>query len=339
MDQVDFGYVGRGGLTIYISCLQRYLSARFVQDRDGAVLNRHEAAWKKLVTKAETVFYFLVEEGIKCGFDVDSILEIPTSNGSTCFSDASRCSKRILDYIIERGIKVNCIQTNMMVPAFKYPDLTIPMMKEGINPHVINCDGLCQIDLYPTRFESEESKRLLAHFPRSIHFSIEDISCENTCPSDCSSKFEKFYFKNGEFAKMTDANRIGQGGFGSVFKGLFHGKEKAMKCVLIGQIQNQLYSKNAVSDLEKNISEIRIQMASGGSGITVPEAFVRQQNQEQDQNGIWIAENYNIFIYPLYDCNLYELHENHFDQFNDEISIDILKQCLTRECSNRIREG
>ena len=33
---------------------------------------------------------------------------------------------------------------------------------------------------------------------------------------------------------MTDGNRIGQGGFGSVFKGKFHGKDKALKCVLIG---------------------------------------------------------------------------------------------------------
>ena len=111
---------------------------------------------------------------------------------------------------------------------------------------------------------------------------------------------------------MTDANRIGQGGFGSVFKGLFHGKEKALKCVLIGQIKSTTYMKDLVSDLEKNISEIRIQMASGGSGIIVPEAFVRQQNQEQDANGKWIAKNYNIYVYPLYDCNLYELYENHF---------------------------
>ena len=84
---------------------------------------------------------------------------------------------------------------------------------------------------------------------------------------------------------MTDANRIGQGGFGKVFKGLFHGKEKAMKCVLIGRIEWQENVKDSVSDLERNISEIRIQMASGGTGIIVPDAFVRQQNQEKDDNG------------------------------------------------------
>ena len=324
MDQVDFGYVDRGGFTIYRICFQRYLNARYG-------LKRPEAEWKKLVTKTETVFHFLVEEGNKRGFNVDSIMEIPTSTGSTCFSEASQCSKKIIKYIIGRGIQVNSITTEMVVPDFEYSDLAVPMMEAGINPRVIRYDGKSEIDMFLSSFKSDEAKQLLDRFPRSIHFSIEDISCENTC----SSAFKKFYFKNGEFVKMTDENRIGQGGFGSVFRGTFHGKDKALKCVLIGQIQYQTYTDDTVSDLEKNISEIRIQMASGGSGIIVPEAFIRQQNQEQDDNGKWIAKNYNVYVYPLYDCNLYELHENHFDQFSDEILVDILQQCLTRKCSNR----
>ena len=327
MDQVDFGYVDKDGWTIYIICFQIYIDARFD-------LKRPEAEWKNLVSKTETVFDFLVKEGNERGFDVDSILEIPTSTGETCFRIASQCSKKIMDYIIQRGIQVNTITTDMMVPVFEYPELAIPMMKEGINPNVIKYNGLSQIDMHPSSFGSEEAKQLLAKFPRSIHFSIEDINCETTCLPGCTSAFKKFYFKNGEFVKMTDANRIGQGGFGSVFKGIFHGKGKAMKCVLIGQIQSQTYVKDSVSDLEKNISEIRIQMATTGSGIIVPEAFVRQQNQEKNDNGKWIAKNYNVYVYPLYDCNLYKFHEKHFDQFTDEILSDILCKCLTRKCSN-----
>ena len=67
----------------------------------------------------------------------------------------------------------------------------------------------------------------------------------------------------------------------------------------------------------------------------VHQAFVRQQNQEKDDNGKWISRNYNVFVYPLYDCNLYELHEKHFDQFTDAILGDILSKCLTRKCLNR----
>ena len=327
MQQVDLGYVGIDGTTIYRQCFQTYIDARFA-------LKRPKAEWKKMVSKTETVFDFLVEEGNKRGFDIDSILEIPSSTGSTCFNIASQCSKKIMQYIIKRGIKVNSIKTNMMVPDFEYPELAVPMMEAGINPHVIDFNGNSKVDLDPYSFRSDEAKKLLAQFLTSIHFSIEDINCENTCPSDCSSKFERFYFKNGEFVEMTNANRIGQGGFGSVFKGTFHGKNKALKCVLIGQIKNQSMIKDAVSDLEKNISEIRIQMASGGSGIIVPEAFIRQQNQEQDSNGKWIAKNYNVYVYPLYDCNLYKFHEKHFDQFTDEILSDILSKCLTRKSSN-----
>ena len=323
MDQVDFDYVGRNGFTIYNRCFQRYITARFS-------MKRPRDEWQKLVNETEILFDFLIKEGIKRGFDVDSILEIPNSTGSTCFDVVSRCSEKITNYFIERGIKVNSINTDMMIPDFVYPDLAVPMMTKGINPHVINYNGNSQIDHYPSSFESEDAQHLLTQFPRSIHFSIEDISCENTCQPDCPSTFKRFYFKNGEIVEMTDSNRIGQGGFGNVFKGIFHGRKKAMKCVLIGQIEAQEDVSEAVSYLEKNISEIRIQMASGGSGIIVPEAFVRQQNQEQDDDGDWIARNYNVFIYPLYDCNLYELHSHNFDQFTETIIADIIDQCFVR---------
>ena len=110
-----------------------------------------------------------------------------------------------------------------------------------------------------------------------------------------------------------------------------------MKCVCIGRIEWQSKIKDAVSDLQNNISEIRIQMASGGSGIIVPEAFVRQQNQEKDSNGKWIAKNYNIYVYPLYDCNLYELHEQHFGAFTEEIIGNIIHQCFIRNGFHIIR--
>ena len=330
MDNVDFGYVGRGGFTIYHQCFQIYTNARFI-------LKRPEAELSKLVTKMESVFSFLVAEGNKRGFDLDSILEIPASNGSTCLVIASHCSKSITKFIIQRGIKANNITTEMMVPRFKYPDLAVPMMKLGINPYVIDYSGDNQIDLFPSSFESKEAKQLMVQFPRSIHFSIEDIFCEHTCQSDCLSTFKRFYFKNGEFVKMIESNRIGRGGFGSVFKGSFHGQDKAMKCVPTGRIEHRVDVLDAVSDLEKifqNISEIkwlRIQMASRGSGIVVPEAFVRQQNQEKDVNGKWIAKNYNVYVYPLYDCNLYELHQKYFDQFTEEITGNIIHLCFNRK--------
>ena len=163
----------------------------------------------------------------------------------------------------------------MMVPEFEYPNLAVQMMEKGINPHVIACTGTSPVVFDSSSFESEEAQSLLSQFQRSVHFSIEDIKCKETCPPDCSSKFRKFYCKNGPLVEMKDENRIGEGGFGMVFRQLFHGEPMAMKCMLIGKIEPRDLIKDIVSELEKNISEFRIQFATSGSGVIVPVAFVR----------------------------------------------------------------
>ena len=283
--------------------------------------------------KTEKVFDFLVGEGRKNVLDIDSILQIPDSSGLTCFSIASQWSEKICKYIIGREIKVNSINTSMMIPDFQYPDLAIRMMLKEINPHVINYAGNSQVDLFPSSFENKQAKELLAQFPRSFHFAIQDIDCEYSCSAACPSNFRRFFFKNGALVEMTDKNRIGRGGFGMVFRQLFHETLMAMKCLLMGKIENRTYVHESVSDLEKAISELRIQEKIGtvGSGVIVPVAYVRQQNQEQDVNGKWVAQNYHIYIYPLYDCNLHELRESYSDQFTEEILGDIIAQCFKRK--------
>ena len=330
MEQVDFAYNDHEGVTIYRRCFELYLRARFVWERP-------EADWTKLLTKVEHVFEILVTEGNKNGFNVNAILKFPDSSGLTCYSIASGCSEKICNYILERGIEVNSITIDMVVADFKYSGLALRMMTKKTNPYVIDCSGNSQIDYFPSNFESKVAKSLLEKFSRSVHFSIEDIECEESCPADCSSEFKKFYFKNGALVEMTEENRIGSGGFGMVFQQLFHGKPMAMKCVLLGKIEFRQNVRDLVSDLEKNISEIRIQIATAGSGIIVPVAFVRQQNQEQNSNGKWIAKNYNVFIYPLYDCNLYELHEKYLVQFTEEIVTDVINQCFIRTGSYQKR--
>ena len=224
----------------------------------------------------------------------------------------------------------------MMVPFFTYPDLAIRMMEKGINPHVSAFYGSSQLEYYPSSFQNDKAKLLLSQFSRSVHFSIEDINCGDTCPADCSSELKRFYCKNDALVEMSDENRIGTGGFGMVFRQLFHGRLMAMKCVWTEVINvPSLQIVDALAVLDENILEIRTQTSIVGPGVLVPVAFVRQQDQEQDENEKWIANNYNVFIYPLYNCNLYELHENHYDDFTDEVLRNILSQCLTRKCSNR----
>ena len=245
MDEVDFAFVGKDSKTlentliinqyvkrrpytakyertIYSQCSRLLLACRSSQDKT-------EAKCLSLISKVETVFHFLVEEGTKRGFDVDSILEIPSIDGTTCFSYASGFSEKISKTIIERGVKINNIRANMETPEFNFPSLAVPMMIRGLNPYVITNDGKNQIDKSPLSFVSEEAKKLLIQCSRSIHFSIDDIDCSNSCANDCPSNYRRFYFKNGEFVKMSNSNQIGRGGFGNVFKGSFHGEDKAIK--------------------------------------------------------------------------------------------------------------
>ena len=118
-----------------------------------------------------------------------------------------------------------------------------------------------------------------------------------------------------------------------VFKIEFHGKQMAAKCVRIGKIEFQKLTEDAQSDLQKNIAEYTTQLGSPGSGIIVPTAICRQQDQKEE-NGKWIAINYNIFIYPKFDLNLYEFHEKYYGQFTEEILANIIDQCITRKSSN-----
>ena len=89
--------------------------------------------------ETEKVFYYMVEQGRLYGYNMDSILEIPNSSGTTCFGIAVQCSQKISKYIIGRDIQVNSITTDMMVPEFKYPGPGFPGISgiPGINPHVI----------------------------------------------------------------------------------------------------------------------------------------------------------------------------------------------------------
>ena len=106
MNKVDFGYVGKNKCTIYNQCFDSYVNSRFIQERSKADMTN-------LLAATEIVFEFLVEEGNKLGFNIDSILENPTTSGSTCFFLASQFSKKIMNYILDREIKVNSITADM----------------------------------------------------------------------------------------------------------------------------------------------------------------------------------------------------------------------------------
>ena len=62
---------------------------------------------------------------------------------------------------------------------------------------------------------------------------------------------------------MTDKNRIGSGGFGMVYRSLFHGEEMAMKFTLV-EVGIRDFIRE---DFEKKISELIIQKKVGNSSV------------------------------------------------------------------------
>ena len=353
MKQIQFDDVDSDGLTIYTIFLRRTrrIYRELTSKKRGIVkveLSRPiEDKLSQLIEKTETVFNLLLEEGIQNEYrlqrNVDLILEYPDLSGSTCFSYASEFSEIICNKIMDRGVTVNHINTSMMVPSFKFPDLTVPMMDKEINPHVISHTGKSQVDDYPTIFESSKAKQSLdklseamseyrkngSILKRSVHFSTEDIDCTE-CTPECPTKFKRFHPKNNALVQMIEKNRIGSGGFSRVYKGVFHGQDKAMKCIPLIVTEEHNFISDAVSELEKHMSEIRVQIAASGPGVVIPEACVLQQNQEKDANDKWIAQNFSIFIFPLYDYNLCEFYDKYQARFTDKILADIIHQCFTR---------
>ena len=349
MKQVQFDDVDSDGLTIYTMCLRRTrriyreLTSKKREHVKVELSRPIEEKLSRLIEKTESVFKLLLEEGIqnekRLKRNLDSILEHSDLSGSTCFSYASEFSEIICNTIMDRGVTVNHINSSMMVPSFKFPDLTVPMMNNDINPYVISHTGKSQLDDYSTNFASPETTQLLNRFKtidgqvKSVHFSTEDIDCTDCtpkCPTNCPAKFKRFQPKNDSLVQMIETNQIGSGGFSRVYKGVFRGQNKAMKCVPLIVMKEQNFISDAISELEKQMSEIRIQIAAKGPGVVIPEACILQQNQEKDVNDKWIAQNFSIFIFPLYNCNLCEFHDENQSQFTDKILANIIHQCFTR---------
>ena len=109
MKQVDFNYVDEDGDSIYFHHAYR-----------GA-----GGSDEKL-----EVLKFLVNEGEKNGFDVNAILEKADENRWTCFV-RYWFNENIRKYLLDRGIKINSITTNMCIPDFRFPDLAVQMMSKG----------------------------------------------------------------------------------------------------------------------------------------------------------------------------------------------------------------
>ena len=261
MDENDFVFIDNDGFTIYRMCFDRYLNARWT-------LEKPEEDWSKLVTKVEETFFWLVDQGQKkLGIEgVNLIIQRPSSTGETCFLLATQCSPKIAKFILTQDIKINSITTDMIIPSFEYPELAEQTMIKNINPKVIEYDGISEFERWPGSFKNSKCKELAERFSRSIHFATEDTVCSINCGYICKSKLKAFFCENEPLVDVSEKNKLGTGGFGTVYGGKWHGEDVAMKCISIGQIKEQDFIDDAIADFEKNISEYQSQLVAKGSG-------------------------------------------------------------------------
>ena len=337
MHKVDFGYVDAyHGATLYHSCLQGYIS--MIEKERQIKLTQKEISQRTL----DNLIY-LIEKGNQHYANISKILSKPNQIGETVFMTMCFESgiKSITEFLLRWDIEINIIQLdfgtcNLMV----LPEFNETFLAKKMNPKIINDSGRSPLDFLEqsSMTISPKLRKLIDMYPNAVYFSTVPQLCNDNCKKYCKSKMEPFRIGmngNGEYITADDSTRIGQGGFGTVFRGDWHNKDSAFKYILIRDQANQNlnYVHEAYNQFNKNIIEYREHLdvsKNPNSGVIIPTAFYRQQLQSKNDNGKWVAFNYNVFVYPLYDCNLHELHSNHYDMMTTEVKLDIIDQCFTR---------
>ena len=185
-----------------------------------------------------------------------------------------------------------------------------------------------QFAFWSEHFQSETCQDIVAQLSDAVYYSIHDQNCLPDCPDHCRSNMKRFDAFNGVYLEQDEQRLMAQGGFGRVYPGVWHGKEAAFKFVPVGKMTDNVYQEDMQSDMETNILEYTIQYESEGDSVLIPIGNYRQQTQQRNmENGRLIASNYNVYVYPKYDMNAYDLHKKHYNDFNDDIIYSIMDQC------------
>ena len=324
------------GSTLYHMCIQGYVAKMAGNPRTKLTM-------ADIIQRTIKNLLYMIDKGEQHKADLQKVLSKPNDIGDTVFETVCYTlgEKSVVDKLLELNIDINIVKLNFETCSLiTLPEYNEILLKRKMNPKIINSSGLSPLGVLQQSSISITPKlrKLINMYPNAVYFSTVQQSCDEKCSKYCKSKMEPFRIGmngNGEYITADDSTRIGHGGFGTVFNGEWHGRDSAFKYILIRDetSQNTTYVHERYNNFNKNIIEYREQMDVSrhpNSGVIIPNAFNRQQLQKQDDSGKWIAFNYNVFVYPRYDCNLHELHYNHFSKMTKQIKIDIIDQCYTR---------
>ena len=290
----------------------------------------------------DNLFYLIGQAALSSELNIREILSRPNHIGETVFQSIFfHFSDEAINMVLQWNIDINTVTLNFDTCGLSaITEYTEILLRKKLNPKIIGDSGKSPLNSFQQLSIPISSKlrKLIKMYPNAVYFSTERQTCNQKCHKLCKSKMEPFRIGmngDGEYIIADDKTRIGHGGFGTVFHGKWHGEESAFKYIQIKDEENKNvnYVHEAFNKFNKNIKEYREQLdvsRNPNSGIIIPNAFYRQQLQKQDDYGKWIAFNYNVFVYPRYDCNLYELHKNYFSKMDDEVKFNIIDQCFTR---------
>jgi|OM-RGC.v1.022195651 hypothetical protein len=167
-----------------------------------------------------------------------------------------------------------------------------------------------------------------------MHVAVMDQNCKTDCKADCNSKMTAFYYKDNAYIDRNNAEKVGKGGFGDVYKGDWHGDVAVFKFIKMNMesLAGMTYSNEFGADLEKRLVEII--KVPDNSFMLKPLGHFRQQEQSLDQStGKYIAENYEVIVSKKCRMDLEQFRNDEYPYLQDpncDLLLFILKECLKR---------
>lgn len=321
MNSINYAMENKSGLTIFQICVNIYLAYTANSEITKSEL-------KELRVRLESIFLILLD---KAALDLNnnqlkSILEKTDKLGKTVAYQTSKFSEKILSKLCEYKISMNQITANFEVIELNYHNLISKMIKLGVNPRIFNLFESNQHQiLEKNQWTNKNLIRQSLNNSKSIYFGIEDEMCGEDCSNPCRSNFKRYVVNNGIFLDPFKTIHIGSGSHGRVFSGIWHSTPAAFKFIPIKYYNSTFKAMESFFDLQANISEFFLQQSTLGQNILQPIGFYRQQIQKSKTK----FYHFDVIVYPLCSCNLYQLLKSQY--FSDDQIGNILDQCLKRK--------
>jgi len=121
----------------------------------------------------------------------------PDEEGKTVFYHSSRISEKISKLLMKKKtLQLNFV-CEFSTPSFKFRSLTKKILRQGISPFVVDCNGIRQFEEYRENFEGIKSELLSANGVHSFYYSSLDSNCTSFCSSSCKDTARAFKLQSG----------------------------------------------------------------------------------------------------------------------------------------------